>query len=451
MTYREIFTEIFRKNKRYIIFCITLCMVFSMFAFGGSPTVNADDMSSAELSSSLGGSFGKLIAPVLGVGYFGGIDTSWTMVLLSFVSICSSLGREVGIAPFRVLNNYSFGIFENQTCAWLLFIWFGLPLLMKATGKTDIMGIALENFKKLNGAVVTVVIISQMIANAQPKSIVKAAGVGSEGVSKGIGVLTCFFVLIVTLIVYYLVRYMFGFIDIVMIPVCTLVPFMSVFMVIAKFLGICILLLMAKYLPGAFIFIMILTVIVAALVFRTAYMATRYFENIYAKPLLRRIFKGFDQNMPLTTPKVPKYVGEYLNGRNVQLLIPVYILQSIPNMKSMHKWERWWMVTENGRTYLLRKPAFHGEYIQIPLEHTPAQKIFINQFLTYHEIFNIYGSEENIVKKLKRVPKYSHIVFSREYKFRYQDILNITGFVDYKGYRDYLTAIANGQIPYTPR
>jgi hypothetical protein len=53
--------------------------------------------------------------------------------------------------------------------------------------------------------------------------------------------------------------------------------------------------------------------------------------------------------------------------------------------------------------------------------------------------------------KLKRVPKYSHIVFSREYKFRYQDILNITGFVDYKGYRDYLTAIANGQIPYTPR
>ena len=109
------------------------------------------------------------------------------------------------------------------------------------------------------------------------------------------------------------------------------------------------------------------------------------------------------------------------------------------------------MVTENGHTYILKKPLFKGECIQIPLEHTPAQKIFINQFLTYHEIFNIYGSEENIVKKLKRVPKCTHIVFSREYKFRYQDILNITGFVDYKGYRDYLTAIAKGQIPYMPR
>ena len=426
-------------------------MLFAMFAFGGSPIVNADDMSSAELSSRLGGSFGNFVAPVVGVGYFGGIDTSWTMVLLSFASICASLGREVGIAKLQILDNFSFGIFENQTCAWLLFIWFGLPLLMKATGKTEVMGIAMENMKKLNGIVVTVVIVSQMIANVEPKSIVRAAGVENSGLSFGIGALACFFILIVTLMIYFLVRYMFAFIDIVMIPVCTFVPFMSLFMVIAKLLGIWVLLIIAKYLPGAFLFIMAVTVIIAAFVFRTAYMAIRYFENIYAKPLIRRIFRGFDQNIPLIAPKMPSWVKEYLNGRNVQIAIPVYLVQPIPNVSSMHKWERWWMISESGQNYLIRCPLLKKDCIRIPLEHTPAQKIFINQFLTYFEIFNIYGSEENIVKKLKRVPKYSHIVFSREYSFRYPEIVNITGFVDYKQYRDYLTAIANGQIPYTPQ
>jgi hypothetical protein len=117
----------------------------------------------------------------------------------------------------------------------------------------------------------------------------------------------------------------------------------------------------------------------------------------------------------------------------------------------MHKWERWWMVTENGRTYMVKKNLFDKECVQIPLEHTPAQKMFINSFLTYHEVFNIYGSEENIVKKIKRVPKYSHIVFSREYSSRYNEILTLTGFVDYKQYKDYLTNMARGDFRQIPR
>ena len=262
---------------------ITLCMVCSMLALGGTPQACAEEMSSAELSSRLGGSFGALIAPVLAAGFFGGIDTSWTMVIMSMTSILSSLGREVGIAQLGVLQNFSYGIFENQQCAWILLIWFGLPLLMKLSGKTEVMGIAMENMKKLNGVVVTIVIISQMIATVGTKDVVKAAGIHNDTLSSGITVLMCFLLLMIAMTIYFLVRYMFEFIDIIMLPVCTIVPGMSFVMVIAKFVWMWILLLVAKYIPALFYGIMGITVIIAALVFRTAYMALKYFENIYAK------------------------------------------------------------------------------------------------------------------------------------------------------------------------
>lgn len=451
MTYREIFSEIYKNNKKFILFCITMCLVFSMLCYGGAFAVNADDMSGAEIAVSFGGSFGKVVAPVISVGYFEGIDTSWTMVILSGTSLLAKAGHNVGIKQLEILDGFSYGVFENTFISIFLLVWFGLPLLMKALGKTQVLGIAIENMKELNGLFVAFISMSMMISNTNPMVKVRAASGAAAAVKSGMNFIVCFLVLIVTLIVYFLVRYFFAFIDIVMIPVCTFVPFASVFMVIMKFAAICLMILMAKYAPWMYFLVSAIVILISALMFRTAYMAIRYFENIYAKPLFRRIFKGFDQNIPLISPKAPKTIGEYLNGRNIQMLIPVYLLIPIPNVKAMHKWQRWWMVSECGQTYLVKKSLFDKECVQIPLVHTPSQKLFINQFITYHEIFNIYGSEENIVKKIKRVPKYSHIVFSREYSYRYGEILGLTGFVDYRQYKDYLTNMARGNFQQMPR
>ena len=451
MTYREIFSEIYINNKRFILFCITMCLVFSMLCYGGSFAANADDMSGTEIAVSFGGSFGKIVAPVISVGYISGIDTSWTMVILSATSLLAKAGHNIGIRQLEILDGFSYGVFENTFISVFLLAWFGLPLIMKAMGKTQVLGIAIENMKKMNGLLIAFISISMMISNTTTMVKVRAASGAASVLKSSVNFLVCFAVLIVTLMVYFLVRYLFAFIDIVMIPVCAIVPFASAFMVMAKLAGIVLMILMAKYVPWMYFVVAAIIILISALMFRTAYMAIRYFENIYAKPLVRRIFKGFDPNIPLITPKVPKPIGDYLSGRNIQMLIPVYLLIPIPNVKAMHKWERWWMVTENGRTYMVKKNLFDKECVQIPLEHTPAQKMFINSFLTYHEVFNIYGSEENIVKKIKRVPKYSHIVFSREYSSRYNEILTLTGFVDYKQYKDYLTNMAWGNFQQIPR
>ena len=113
MTYREIFSEIYKNNKKFILFCITMCLVFSMLCYGGAFAVNAYDMSGAEIAVSFGGSFGKVVAPVISVGYFEGIDTSWTMVILSGTSLLAKAGHNVGIKQLEILDGFSYGVFEN--------------------------------------------------------------------------------------------------------------------------------------------------------------------------------------------------------------------------------------------------------------------------------------------------------------------------------------------------
>ena len=70
-----------------------------------------------------------------------------------------------------------------------------------------------------------------------------------------------------------------------------------------------------------------------------------------------------------------------------------------------------------------------GVDIPIPIDMTAASG-YVNP--------NRYGSEEAIAKSFKRVPKMFHIVFSKEYFYRYQEIKNMTGFVDYAEYKQYL-------------
>ena len=44
MKYGQFLAQVYRENKRYINFCITLCMVFSILFFGKLSAVNAIDI-----------------------------------------------------------------------------------------------------------------------------------------------------------------------------------------------------------------------------------------------------------------------------------------------------------------------------------------------------------------------------------------------------------------------
>ena len=449
MTYGQIFSEIWLKNKRYILFCITLCIAFSVLFYGNLTSLNAYDADGAELAASIGGSFGEALGPILSMGLFGGIDISWVMVIMSTSALGANFGRGSGIWGLDRLSGFSFGIFDNIYICIFLLVWFGLPIILKAFSKTNAVGCSIEAAeKKVNGVMMVIVVMAEMIMNTGPKCVVRAASGVGRAISYGVSAIVCLVVLLVTLLIYFLVRYLFSLVDIVMVPVCTLVPFVSFFWVLAKLAFIGFMILLAVYMPGAYVFLSLLLIILSAFLFRTAYLAVRYFEAVYVKALFKRVFGGFDKNKPLVAPRLPAKVREFLQGKNIQMVIPAYVLREFPNLKGMRKWDKFWMVVENGSVYLL-KPLFGKKGCwQIALGGTPAQKMFINSALPYYEIFHIYGSEEAIAKTFKRIPKMFHMVFSKEYYYRFEEIKQLTGFVDYAAYKEYLkNYFARPQMP----
>ena len=439
MTFKQIFSEIYRENKRYILFILTLCIVSSLLLFGGNPVAGAEDLDPAGVSSSLGGSFGSTIAPVLSLGYFGGIDTSIVFVVLSSAALGAKAGQSFGFHFLDKLSNFTFGIFDNTYICIFLLIWFGVPLLLKCFSATVEIGVSLESMQeKANGVMLLIVMIVYMVEKSGPVNAVNASDGGVNAISFGINAFLCFLVIVAALLVYVLMRYMFMLLDIVMVPFCMFVPFLSSLMVLAKFLFMLMMFTLAVYAPWMFYIIAGLMLICACILFKTAYTAVRYFEKIYVRPLLKRIFGGYDRNIPLIFPKVPVKVAGFLKGRNIQILIPVYPLTPFMSVNKMNKWDRWWFVCENGACYLVKSFMGKKDCMQIELRNTPEQKMFINRGLLYHEFFNITGPETNLSKKFTKIPKFCHFVFSREYYHRYGEILQLTGYVDLEGYRDHL-------------
>ena len=447
------FAEIYKEKKKGILAYLTLCLLLSMVTFGGEGrTLASVDVTedAALAANTFGGSFGEVLAPVIGTGYFAGIDMSWIMVIMSVVSLVTTAGKSLGFKGFAKLSGYSFGIFENPVVSVLLLLWFGLPLLLKAINQTYALGLSLENLtKKWNGVLMTLIALSQLIANSAPTNVADAASGITQGsgmmvatgtalVSRGLNVLYCFVALVITLVVYYLTRYLFSLIDIIMVLPCTFVPALSGMMEFGKLIYVVLLYLFARYVPAVYVMIFALTIFVGALLFRVAYYASRYFNNIYAKPLFKKLFKGFDEEEPLIAKKLPSKVRRCAEEMGAELVIPAYVQKVLWENRFLNHWDRWWLVS-TGEGQFLVKPVFgKRDCRKIPIANTEEKKVFIKQFLFYHEIFTIEGSEDCITHALRSVPKEFHVVFSKEYLHRYQEIKNLTGFVDFAEYKEIL-------------
>ena len=438
----------YRENKRYIMLCVDLSLAFSVLVFGGGGRSFA---SSTDEVLALGGSFGVLLATIVGSGFIEGLDRNWAMVILAGTSLGSIAGHKAGIRLFDFFDNYSFGLFENVYFSIIILVWFGLPLLLKAFSKTNAIGIALENkLKKLDAVLLLLIAMSQMIANSETADTALAAAPGmvvtTAGsmpilmgiVGRGVEVIACFMALLLMLVVFFLTRYLFLLVDIVLVPISTFIPFVSAAVVLGKLLAIIVLVLMAVYVPILFVLVLIATVAVGAMLFGVAYRACRYFGNIYAKPIIKKIFGGYDKEKPLIDEKLPAKVKTFLEDSNVRMAIPVYLLKFSAGAKYMHRWDRWWFVCTDMERFIC-KPVFgKNECYKLPVYHVPQQKMFINQFAAYYEMFNITGPEENLTKVFFRIPKQFHIVFSKEYFHRYQEIKSIAGFIDLAEHKQYL-------------
>ena len=191
MTYFQIFGDIYQKKKNFIVAYVTFCLLFSILAFGNGNTVFAtESFTNAEILTTLGGSGGKMLAPLTAAqGCLSGIDASTTMFLLCATSFAldfippstlETLGNALDIEGLESLSTYSFGIIDFTVFRIFCVVWFIVDKLSKSNGISQEVAKILGDFESLLTVVINVMVIgSQFLGNVQLGSTAYAASLDS--------------------------------------------------------------------------------------------------------------------------------------------------------------------------------------------------------------------------------------------------------------------------------
>lgn len=433
MTYKQIFSEIYNKNKYLIRFYLCLSLFVSIFLFytgGGASIANATALSDSE-GAVLGGSFTSLL---LIASSNANISISPPIALS--ISAGLSIWCEYGTPPEQ-LQNFSFGLVDIWPFRIFVFVWAIVSILPRCTQITRIGGLVLEDVDQKMGQVACFIVpFSQILATFNGSNVALAATQTSvSGMEVGhtiLNILLCFLLLVVLQICSVFIKTFMYFLDILQIPICTLVPFTSVLSEIVKVICVIIMYALAIFAPGVYFVIYGILLLLSILFFKKAYVAVRYFKNIYVKPLFKKII-GYDANIPLHHPRAPKGLLQKINTSDLRMLIPVYSVQNTPLYPYVKKHDRWWLAVHSDGCYLYKHSLFKKQLQHIKLINVPNNRIYLKNSLRFFEIFSL-ADDKNVGKTFGKLNKQWNFVYSKEYFHRFQDILQITGFTDYALY-----------------
>lgn len=446
MTYKQAFQAFYYENRKFILFCLTICLVFSMLAYGNAHMIRASEaVTMTETVSALGGEFGEVFAPVA-EGYMSSIDTPTVLTILCSISIAldhipesalTKMGEIIDVDGLEGLADYSFGIIDYNFFRILCVVWFVVTKLLKSNELTHTTAVILEDVETKIGAVVTILVVAtQFLANIAPQATVQAAEASQSGgaVQNGFTAVVCFGLLVSVFITYFFVSYFIYFIDIVLLPICSVVGLSSFGVELLKTIGISILFYLSIFHPILFLVVFGAIFLLAVLLFRKAYITIRYFKRIYVKPFFKR-FSGFDREISLVSSNAPKKVLNYIGEAKVDVIIPVYLARKVANHDYVMKHDRWWFVSVGNKRFIC-KPCFcKNDCYCMELQNTVADKMFIKKSLRFFEVFNLEaGEEKNIGRLFTKIHKRMHFVFSMEYCYRFDELKELTGYMDYTIY-----------------
>lgn len=432
------------ENQRFVRFCVTAILLFSVFFFA-SPGVRAatDNALAADAAVSYGGELGKVMVPLV-ESNLAAIDTFTVVLLMSFISLARPLLISalsgLGVTVPEILTDYSFGIFDNRIVCVILLIWFGLPRVLEFFNVTNPFAKVMEvEEDQINTVIMIAIIASQILANFVPE--LTAYAVSAEGVkgalTQGFSLVGCILLLSVSIVMYFFIRHLGFLFDISILPVSMTIPFVSFGVAALRTVFAIAMIFVARYLPVVFAVFFGLLFLLGVILFKRSYRAIRYFKSIYAKPLLKKLF-GMRGGMPLVAPRLPHAVRAYAEEKHAEIVIPAFLLKKMAGVKGGSKYERWWIVSAPEGTVLCRAGGPDSGCTTIPLASENGKKLFINQAVRFHEVFTLAGPESEIVRKFLGVKKQTHIVFSKEYLDHYDRIRTQTGWIDYANYSNYL-------------
>lgn len=446
MTYLQMIKEIYNENKKLLRLYVVFCLMFSVLAFGSGSLVYAKQQGyHPEMIATLGGSFGSMLLPLV-MRYFESIDVSFVMALMSGVSFVFesvpeeailSLENSLGVSGLSQLADCSFGLCDYNLFRIFFLVWFLVAKLAKSTHVSYTVAEILEYVETKMGIVPCVLNACIQCLDMLPTGMeVQAAGADMavfDTLSSGVYVLLCIALLLCVPVIYILIRSLFFFVNILLIPICTVIPFLSFGIGVVKVGGILILMLLAIFKPYVCGAILILLLVIAIRVFRDAYITIRYFRNIYVRPLWKKV-QGDERKMPLVATKLPKRLRRYINVNEADIIIPIYITKKIDGHKYMHWHDRWWFVVTRGKQYICKPSCWKDTCYFVDMNGYFDKKIYIKKSLRFFEVFILKGTEENIGRVFRKAEKVIQFVFSKEYEYRYEDIKKMTLYTDYDEY-----------------
>ncbi|MBR5596116.1 MAG: hypothetical protein IKW30_01755 [Lachnospiraceae bacterium] len=441
MAYSEIFTEIYTENKKEIRIYIMFALAFSILAFSSGNVVYATaTLGTAGTIMALGGQGGAILAPIVKAVPIN-FDVSSGLAIVSAVSILFDIVPQdfltnVGIPTYLIES--SFGLLDVWAIRILCFVWFIVGKLPRTNRISYSTGLVLEYIETKCGKwIQALIVFSDYYANFSSALPVQASSSTDTSLvidtaTTFFSAFTCFFILVSLLVIYLLIRTFFFFISIILIPFCTVVPFSALVIELLKIGLIICLEGIALVNQNLFWIIYALVLVLSIFFFKKAYITVRYFKNIYVRPFFKK-FRGYDHKIPLCTKKYPRKIRNYIENEEVAILMPVYLIKKIPYHEYTYRHDKWWLVSSETKQYICKPCFMNNSCYVIELNNTEDKKVYIQQSLRFFEIFTL-ENEKDIGKTFRRIHKKIHIVFSKEYLYRFQNIKEITGFVDYTEY-----------------
>ncbi len=433
----NILLEEYKKHKKLILCYICFCVFLSVFSgpllsnhmpvtvMATSDTLTEGETISTLTTQILGNSVSKIAG-----GYASVVAISCEpFTALLFLGIIENVNRWCGYPLDMVATPAG-----NPVVLLVITIFFAASKLMKSNETTQVFGmVTLGELEKYLGLVFILVLgvlnvtgISTAVVNAASPE----ATTGAETALwiTGLSVVWSIIMAIVSIGVYFVIKTVMSGLDVIQMSL-SFIPGSAFFFETAKSLFAIFLVTINVICPPLGVAFNVIVFIIGCFLFRICYNATRYFSNIYIKPLLKRI-KGFDPHIALIFKKVPKRIKKYCEAEDVkgQLVIPVYPLKYVGDEK-VKKYSKWWFVATGDCNLFLRKRAGKKRVRKLCFESTFAQPIYIKKGLWHYEIFAYLPDEKNLAKKHPK--KEFSFAFSLEYFYKFDDILKITGFEDY--------------------
>ncbi len=404
--------ESIRWVRRYLI--VALMASILLFGAGGMAAAHSQngEVTVSEAMLAMGGSFGTLYAPVA-QGCLGSIDVPSALALMSLIASAKEYMPEELAAGMETgsLAEYSFGLLDYGAVRGLIFIWFVVSKLSRSNRFTYTTGVILEELESKLGAFVhAAVAVSQFLANFMPEGAAEASGGSMQPVRLTLKAGLVFLALTAILLFYIVVRMLFFFVDILLLPICSLLHFSGFLTETAKTAFVWGMGVMMFASSGLFAACCILLLALGVALFRRTCRTVRYFREIYVSPLFGRGKRK--------KPSLPKQIQKLVCLKNVELAVPVFFGRKHIKAMRVLKHERWWLIKADGKCWLCRRRYSHREALAVMLEDFTGQKeIFVKTSKRFTEIFTLQNEKRKKKRRSFWQKKDLQLIISKDYRY----------------------------------